>query len=443
MILLLTAGLAVSAARGFRWDDDAGRIAGALGGGALGVGAGLLAAVAGPAALGGDTSLDAFLRRTGRWGALRESYLDRFRLNWRKYAPIMTPPLMVMGSLQTKGFARRFLVMWALVTVVLVPVGLVAEWFPPDRAVTFAFCIPLLAASGLVWLGRRIGRAMFAVPICLGVGVLIALPPLRTWADVTTYLSPDEIVGAGLAGRIAATTPPGTQLVFIADGSTDRALFLLSHALNVGRSVVPPERAVDVRVFVGTAADLLAERATVRGHDLFDLASRTSLGDIALDRPFEVFVVRELDRGDPALTGAGGLTPWSGSVASTVGDVRALPDDPTQPRPSTGDEMAAATTRTLILLVMLGLGWGWWAMRDLASGLAIAAAFGLAMLTVVAFVLERLGAPFASPGWAMTAAVLAGGGGYAALVIGLGVRDHDDVGPRLVVEGEPPIDPAS
>ncbi|MGZ4133486.1 MAG: hypothetical protein ACXVWF_10580, partial [Actinomycetota bacterium] len=280
VILGIVAVLSVIAEHGFAWQSDAGRVLIALGASATGVAAGLLAALIGPARLAGDTSKDAFLRRVGFSSTLRTTYEGRFKENWRHYAPIMNTGLSVAGVFQGRAFARRFLVGWAAFTALAVPLGIITAWYPPDRILTFAFCIPLLAALGLVWLDRKLGRWWLAWPAAAVLIVLTSLPTLRGWNQQGPFISPEELQHATLAGRIAATTPPGTPLVFVVDDPETPSLFLLSHTLNVARAAVPPDRAPDVYVYLGTPQALLAGEPVRRGERLYDVASVTSLHDL-------------------------------------------------------------------------------------------------------------------------------------------------------------------
>ncbi len=398
--------------RRWSWSSDAGRTLGALLGGSAIVVAGVAAATIGAPRLDGDTSKDAFLRRTGQDDVLRRTYLHRSASNWRRYAPVMTTPLVVMGGLQGRGFARRFLVAWIGFTALTVPLGVATAWYPPDRVLTFAFCIPLLAALGFVWLGRRLGRWWLAWPIGAAVWILMVLAPFRVWAETSAFVSPREMRHAVTAGRIATTTPPGTPLVFVANEPRTRSLFLASHVLNVARAAVPPDRAADVRVFVGSVGDLLDGRSTVRDDDLFDLASATSLADIGDRETMAVFVLTEFDRGprdreDPR------LVRWNDDVWTTLPDPRPVGPGAGEPLAESRGALVAATLGTVFLLFAVGGGWAWWATGEPTASLLTAPAFGVATLTVAALTLERIGVVVGSRPGGVAVVVVAGAGGYA------------------------------
>jgi len=420
--------------------DDAGRVLAALGGGAGIVVGGILASLVGPSRLGGDTSLDAMLRRTGQWVELRRVYLDRLVENWRRYAPFMTTALAIAGSDRSRGFLRRLLVSWALVTAAALPIGVITGWFPPDRILTFAFCLPILAGFGLVWIGDRIGRPGFVWPIAIVLVTLIVLPAMRDWRAQQTYVSPDELTDLTYAGRIASTLPAGTPLVFVADDlNVDHALFRLSHGLNVVRAALPPERAADATMFLGSAEDLLAGRATQRGDTVYDRASADSLANLPAG-PRAVFVVRELDA-DPDALATPGLTAWNGRLATDAPIPASLPAGDGELVASDPGTIAHATVRTMLLFLLLGGGWAWWAFgdraRDAAAALAVAPAFGSAVLTLVALGLERVGADLDRGGTADVACAVAGGVGYALLALRL-VGQHRRRRPGDLVLEQPP-----
>lgn len=440
IILGVTAGWSSLLDHRFGWATDGGRTFAALVGGSAAVGIGLLAMLVGPGRLGGETSKDGFMRATGQWATLRETYLDRFGRNRGRYAGLVSLPLALLGAASERGYVQRFLVAWASFTVVALPIGLATGWFPPDRMLTFAFCIPMLAALGIARLGRTLGRWWLAWPAGAALVVLMIVPALRSWDKQITYMSPDELRDATLAGRIASTTPPGTPLVFVVEDPQTSAVFLAAHALNVARAAVPPDRVDDVHIYLGTTTNFLAGRPTLEGDPLHDLASDRSLADIPPDRAPAVFVVREFAR-DPIAFNDPHLERWDPGLASTVGDPRPLGALPQELQPSSPDEIRTATIRTLLLLLVLGLGWAWWATGDLAQAAAIAPAFGVASLTIAAIAFERFGVALDSSAGATFVAALAGGSGYA-LVLARRLREGHD-GPRggLVLERQTEIDP--
>jgi hypothetical protein len=439
---------------GSGWRTDAARTLTALGGSALVVGAGLLSLVVGPSAIAGDTSKDAFLRRTGQLATLRRTYLDRFFRDPGRYAPWVTVPLAALGAWRgiggvdddravlrvgrRGGFVRRFLIAWLVITVVAVPFAVLTRWFPPDRMLTFAFCVPLLAALGLTWLCRRITRRGWSIAIGVALVAAFAWPALSSWATQRGFLGPEELTDAATAGRIAATLPPDTILVFVVDEPRGDATFRASHALNVARGTVPPERADDVRVYVGEPGNLLDGEPTIRESEVFTLASITSLAEIPRDRPFEVFVVADFARADVSFDDAR-LVRWSSGLATTVADPRPLAEVPGEPAISSPVAMSLAAIATFALLAAIGFGWARWAISGTGAALAAAPAFGVATLTIVAVAAERLGAPLDRTATGLALSALAGGGGYVLVALRKPGTDGGPDGDTPLGEREPPV----
>ena len=426
----------------FGWNTDGGRVAVAVVGGGLLAVAGVFSAMLGGVRVPGETSTDAFLRRTGQLAVLRRSYLDRFLVNWRRYSPFMTATLAALGGFRARGFVRRYLLSWVAVTAAGLVVGAVTGWFPPDRLLMFAFCLPMLAAFGLVALGAALGRWWLAWPVGIVLVFLIVSPALRDWRDQQTYVSPDEIAHLTLAGRIAVDrTDPGTPIVIVANSAdTEEALFLLGHTANVARASVPPDRARDVYVFLGTPEDLAAGRPSTNGDPAYAAASAASLARIP-PGPRTVFVINE-DVRDPAAIDAPGFTRWDPNVASTEGSPEQLPAGDGELTASRPGLLIGATWRTFLLLLVIGLGWSWWALGDVATGAAAAPAFGAPLLALSSYALERLGAPLGTTATSTLACALAGGFGYALLSLRLlrrrrrGLLEGD-----LVLEEQPTVDP--
>jgi hypothetical protein len=389
-----------------------------------GAGAGVVAGVAslllGPARLDVDTSKDAFLRRAGLTGSLRSAYLDRFVHRWTRYVHVVSIPLAIPGSLHTFGFTARFLLGWGLAMLVGVPIGLATGWYPADRLITFAFPVPILAGVGLAWVWRRLGaRRVLAIAAVGGLAAAMAAGALIAWGRQAPFLTPLEVELVTDAGRIADTTQPGTPLVFVVDDADATATFLATRAANVIRAAVPPDRARDVYVFVGMPEDLRAGRPTARGNVEYDALSRLTLADVPTGGPEPlVIVVAPFDR-----TGAGEadpeLTAWSPGVAASVpGSLEGAPParDPLTPSSPAGIALAAVGIGALAWVA--GFGWSRWTFRDGPTAIALAPAFGIATLILVAIALERLGLPLSGSVGPTVVVAVAGGGGYVVRKVG-------------------------
>ena len=400
------------------WTSDGGRVAVAVAGGGAILGAGMLASMAGPAKLQVDTSKDAFLRRAGLFTTLHTLYRERFWKGVNHYAPWVMLPAAAAGIPRTRGFTRRLLVAWAVVTLVGVPVGIVTGWFPPERMITFSFALPVLAAIGVVWAWSW-GGGTVTHWVIRGVCVLVVLIMLGfawfSWNEQSPYLSPDIIRSTATAARIVSTLPPDTPLVFIVNDTDTTATFLASQVNNILRAGLPPDRAKDIHVYVGDATRFFDRRPTVRGDLDYDTLSRMSLAGIP-SGPVAAFVVREFDRdltdrADPH------LVQWSDSVWSTVPDPRDLPPIPGELHASSAPGIAIATVVTALLLWAVGFGWARLTFGDLPTAVASAPGFGVAALAIVGVAMERIGVPLTGSWGPTLVSVLAGGLGYLLLVL--------------------------
>ena len=423
-ILLAAAAVAWMLEPEHGWRSDAGRVLAALTGGGLMVGAGLLSTLIGPPRLSVDTSKDGFLRRAGLDDALIRNYLFRFRDSVRRFAPWLTLPLAAIGALQVHGFTRRFLIAWATFTVVGVPVGIVTGWFPPERVMTFGFALPILAAQGVTWIWERTEpRRWLTVSATVVLVVLFAVPAMNAQRSQQPFVSPEDLAAATLAGRIAETLPPGTPLVFVVDDPDRFVTFNATNVANIARAAVPPDRADDVYVFVGTLDDLADERPTVLGEPEYDALSRITLADLPVGER-AIFVAPRWNLTPSALVDDR-LVRWTNAddpegspyVRSSVPAPRPLPHAEGELAPSSPIAIALAALAALAVLTVIGAGWSRWAFDDRIAAIATAPAFGAATLTIAALTVERARVPF--DGWwgPALASVLAALAGYALRLV--------------------------
>jgi hypothetical protein len=436
--LFFLLGIAILAAAGvWMWfghepgdRTDAANLAIAAAGSATLLGAGLLWVSAGPPRIAADTSKDAFLRRVGFDGLLRDGYLERFRRTIWRFVPWLVLPLAVAGTAWVRGLTRRVLVAWAIVTVAGVPLGALTGWFPPSRLLTFAFALPMLAAVGVIRVARAIAdsaipgaRAVAWIAGLAAVAILVGAS-LLTWREAITYATPQELRAAATAGVLAEDLPAGTPLVFVVDDAQGAAVFRATNAANVVRATVPRDRAGDVIVFVGSVEDLLADRPTPAPGPLETLLSEDSLASIP-PGPRAVFVLRPFVASMPA-DGTDGLTRISRDVAAVLpdhaGDDTSVGSRADAVGPSSPTAIAGMTLGVLALLSIVGFGWARWALGEPVTACALAPAFGAAATILVAIVTERLGLAIEAPLGAFVAIGLAAAGGYALLLLqGAGV----------------------
>ncbi len=420
----LLAGLAVlvvSAA--WSWGtghpSSAARALRAVVGGGLLATVGLVVARIGGPAIVADTSKDALFRRLGREEMLLRLYRARFAQNWGRYAPWALLPLATIGvaasSLDREDPepGNRLLMAWVAVTLVGIPVALITGWFPADRVVTFAYCLPILAAFGAVRLANaRRYRVLARMAATLGVAA-IAFGTVNAWGEQRVFVKRPVLDQLVAAARVAATTEPGTPLVFVVHDEGEPPFFLMTNTGNLARAAVPAARAADVRVHLGLLADAPTE------------------GGAAFVLPAVYTTLSTPD--DPT------LHRWPGGVLATVPDPRPLPPMPDELRPSSPAAIAATTVAAIALFTLLGHGWSQWALRGAgAAAWASAAAFGAGALILAAFVVDRAGVGLSGRLGPLLASALAGGGGYA-LAFRQRRRELDPgVGERKAIEDQVP-----
>lgn len=411
-ILLLVAGWAV-----IRGDaDEFGRIARAVSGAAGVVVLGMLSMFLGPARLSVDTSRDGFLRRAGLGDLVRGAYVDRFVHRWTRYVQWMALPLAVAGSLRAHGTGGRILRAWLVVIVAGIPVGLVTGLFPADRLITFGYAVPILAAFGTVWLyGRlaatRAGPRPAAVACAVAV-MAMAAGSFIAWGRQAPFSTQEQTMQLEMLNRYVAGAPADAAIVVRVGSNDEIATFAATQAANLIRASVPPDRIADVHIAVAT--DQTAGSPDEERRLLSEITAREARAAIAsangrvlfarLDVFFPFGLTQDVAADGPAV--APGVR-----IEARGFDAEPAPEpiDPLEPSSPVG--IVASSIAMLALLWVAGYGWARTAM-DRTAAVALAPAFGVAALTLVAVVAERAGLPL--DGWAgpSVASVLAGGGGY-------------------------------
>jgi hypothetical protein len=193
---------------------------------------------------------------------------------------------------------------------------------------------------------------------------------------------------------------------------------LATRAANVLRAAMPPDRAGDVYVYVGTAANFLAGEPTVRASAEYDAMSRLYLTDIPEDprRPAVAFVLDPFDRAPDAAAGPD-LFRWSEGVYATVPGPSALGAAREPLEPSSPAQIVLAAFSLLGLTGAVGLGWARWTGLDTTAAVGVSPAIGVAVLAIVAVALEPFGLPLSGSWGPSVVAAIAGGIGYLLLVL--------------------------
>jgi hypothetical protein len=231
------------------------------------------------------------------------------------------------------------------------------------------------------------------------------------------FVSPLEAARAEVASRIAETLPPGTPIVFVVDANDAPASFLATRAGNVLRAAVSPDRVRDVYVYVGRPGALLDGRPTLGAGQEHDALSRTYLALIPRHPSPVAIVLAPFDR--TAGWRADGLHRWGrGVYASVSGSLASVPPATDPLRPSSPVAMALSSLVVLVLLVAVGYGWARAVVTDAIDAAALAPAFGVAALVLVATAFDRVGLRLGTWWVGVSASALAGLGGYLVWLVG-------------------------
>lgn len=417
VILLLVAGWAL-----LRGDEgEFGRIAWAVGGSAVVVVLGLLSMLIGPTRLSVDTSRDGFLRRAGLRDQVRGAYTDRFVHRWTRYVQWASLPLAAAGSSRARGTGGRILRAWLVVIVAGIPLGLVTGLFPADRLITFGYAVPILAGSGAVWLYERLaatraGRRPAAVA-CAVLLVAMAAGSFIAWARQAPFITQEQTAQLEVLNRYVAGAPADATVVVRVDSGDEIATFAATQAANLIRASVPADRIGNVHVAVAT--DQTAGPSDEERRLLSEITAREARTAIAdangrvlfarLDVFFPFGLTQDVENLDGPAVAPGVRIDARGFAPDPAPE----PIDPLEPSSPSG--IMASSIAVLALLWVAGYGWARTAM-DRTAAVAVAPAFGVAALTLVAVVAERAGLPL--DGWAgpTVASALAGSGGYLCRV---------------------------
>jgi hypothetical protein len=371
------------------------------------VGAGLLSMLDGPARLAVDTSRDGFLRRVGLGDVVRSAYADRFVHRWTRYVQWISLPLAAAGYLGARGTGGRILRAWLAVIVVGVPVGLLTGRFPADRLITFGYAVPILAGFGVVWvfgkLSARRGGIRLAALVCAVLLLLMAAGSFIAWHRQAPFIDEAQTAQLSVLNRYVAATAPGTPIVVQVESQDETATFDVTQTANLVRAGVPPDRVGDVYVVLtnhlagGDAERTALERVSAADADAAVSASAAD----------PLFVGLTGFMSDEARTATGAGVETFPPIRLGIG----VPTDPLEPSSPGGIVLASVA----VLAVVWVAGYGWArAATDATAAAALAPAFGIAAVTTLAIVAERLGLPLDGTVGPTLVSLVAGGCGYLA-----------------------------
>ena len=430
--------LVVTAAQAWRTNRaEVRRIAAASVAGCAVFAAEALALLAGPGQLSVITSRDGLLRTAGLTDLLRSAYLDRLVHRWTRYVQWASIPLAVYGLREARGFVRRFLTAWGVVSLGGIVIGLATGLFPADRFITFGFVVPILAAYGVVRLWRALAtRRVVAMAAAGGLVIAMTAGAFIAWARQEPFLSTAEVQAVTAAGRYASAAPPGTPLLFVVNDRDATATFLATQAANVIRAALPPDRIRDASVVVpypragrpATRERIALARITSRDAGEATRAAGTPPLSFLLT-PFD-----RVDRPPPSMTRvADGVFIETGSTATGLPPATSRPIDPLEP--SSPGEILLAAFSVLSLLFVAGSGWAGAFAGDAVARLALAPLCGMAALLLAGIALERLGIPLTGSVGPTVVSALAGGGGYLVRFL---LERRPGAKPSNEVQDEPP-----
>jgi hypothetical protein len=430
--------LVVTAAQAWRTDRAEVRriVAASVAGCALLV-AEALALLAGPGPHSVITSRDGLLRAAGLTDLLRSTYQYRLVHRWTRYVQWASIPLAVYGLRETRGFVRRFLIAWGVVSLGGIAIGLVTGLFPADRFITFGFVVPILAAYGVVRLWRALAtRRVIAVAAAGGLVIAMTAGAFIAWARQEPFLSTAEIQAVTAAGRYASAAPPGTPLLFVVNDRDATATFLATQAANVIRAALPPDRIRDASVVVPYPR--AGRPATRERIALARVTSRDALeATRAAGTPPLSFLLTPFDRVDrppPSMTRvADGVFIERGSTGTGLQPATPRPVDPLEP--SSPGEILLAAFAVLSLLSVAGSGWAGAFARDAVTRLALAPLCGTAALVLAGIALERVGMPLTGSVGPTVVSASAGGSGYVVRFL---LERRARPKPSNEVQDEPP-----
>jgi hypothetical protein len=395
-------------------------LAAVAGGGAI-VGAGLALAFAGPPTLHVDTSQDAFLRRAGLGDTLAGAYRDRLFHRWTRYVQWASVPLALFGARLAGGWVRRALWAWLAVTVAGVAVGLVTEWVPPDRFITFGYTVPILAAAGVVRLRDR-RRRRLAMAVASGLVLAMVAGSGIAWLREKPYLGRAAVDDVEIASAYASRAPEGTPWVFPVDSTSTRSSFVATRLQNLIRAAVPPDRIRDVFVVVPPPP---ADAPLDDRREWEAMASLYARDSASRGVPPVVVEVAGFDLGSgrrsvcrPPVCAAleGPMTEVADGVRISAPFAAGAPTPVDRALDSSRMRMAIAAPVVLAVLALVGFGWSSLVVRERAWAAALSPAFGAAALVIGGFAADRAGVRLSGAGPGLLVLAIAGGAGYLGLL---------------------------
>ncbi|HEY7282903.1 MAG TPA: hypothetical protein VID47_15055 [Actinomycetota bacterium] len=329
------------------------------------------------------------------------------KFGWAVQAPLAavgTAALLWLHPSRIRRFALVLLLVWAGVGLGAVVLFELGSPVPAHRLLPFAFGIPLLAAAGVVGVGRFVGGRGGTAGRAVGAAVVVAglvasgVMAFRILSTRTPFLDDGALSQTATAANYATMLAGGRPVVLVVSRPDQGAatLFGVAPAYRWTSSWMPVDERSRLYVYLGTLADLQRRRPARSGDRSFDETSATLWNTdrrVMGSRP--VFVTLRAFNGafgrfvagDPATRVAPGVAVRGGPVpASGTIPVPALPAPPRTP------SLFGLALLQLAALAVAGLGWSAslvptrWLERT-----AFAPTFGIAVWSIGGYVADRLG----------------------------------------------------
>jgi hypothetical protein len=371
---------------------------------------------------------------------------DRFQerasdfLHW--VSPGITAAMVIAGllvcvlpiGLRTRAAASRLGISWLAVTAAGLVILQVLPSQPGHRTLLMGIPVPMLGALLVVGIAhvlieriRPVGwpRAVasaFVLSLALTGAIAIALTTLRPFeakARTVPDADPKASIPELIAGYLDAV---GTErpLVLVANPPPEAALRWKGR-LNAVRSLAPDQAYLRTVVYLGNERRLLRGLPTYRhgpGSDLFNLASERTWSDVrsVLDDDPLVLVVRRwvpLPAWDRVSASARDTMPGIAVLRGPTPSAMTPVDGISLPPP----DAAIRVVAVIVLLGLLGAGWSTWVLRGapVPDRVALAPAFGLALVILMSMTLSIAGSNPAGPLGVVATIVVAGAGWVATL----------------------------
>jgi hypothetical protein len=272
-----------------------------------------------------------------------------------------------------RRFALSVLGAWTYVMAAGIVLGLLTLVLPPARflahlvAFPGAVAVALFVAAGSVWVGRRLrsprwGR-IAAVAIAVVALGLLAVPGILRWYRYPVLMDARALQEARTAGGYVRMLPAGQPVIFVVDYAGGKpGVYGPVMSERTLRIAVPAERALDVHLYVGSPADLLAGRRTPPPDERSDRVTLSYWRDVqpllSLDPP--VLVLQAMAGPQFEAVRHTGATVIAPGVALLRGPKPLAPLSPVGPAPPWVPSLWSGLgwgAAVLVLLFIAGVGW--------------------------------------------------------------------------------------